>query len=220
MPRLNKRSGVGWRGACQRHALVGGWAWYDAGKLNLRFPGQWFHAEPGLHQNWMRDYDPTLGRYIQADPLGLVDGASVYGYALQNPGRYVDPTGEFVPLLILAAGAAAGLYIDHELEECGCNSFGAVERWTGLGAAWAEFGPSKPKGWVQPDGRSRRIKGSSGFTSRNSENVGKTHPGRSGKAYRTGARQAGRSIARKIPYLGAGFLLFDGYRLARCRGYF
>jgi len=42
----------------------------------------------------MRDYDPTTGRYNQADPLGLVDGASVYGYALQNPGRYVDPRGE------------------------------------------------------------------------------------------------------------------------------
>lgn len=41
----------------------------------------------------MRDYDPTLGRYIQAGPLGLVDGASVYGYALQNPGRYTDPKG-------------------------------------------------------------------------------------------------------------------------------
>lgn len=42
----------------------------------------------------MRDYDPTLGRYLQADPLGLVDGASLYGYALQNPGRYTDPKGE------------------------------------------------------------------------------------------------------------------------------
>ena len=62
--------------------------------INLRFPGQWFQSESGLHQNWMRDYDPTTGRYIQADPLGLVDGASVYGYALQNPGRYVDPRGE------------------------------------------------------------------------------------------------------------------------------
>jgi hypothetical protein len=38
--------------------------------------------------------DPTTGRYIQADPLGLVDGPSVYNYALQNPGRYVDPRGE------------------------------------------------------------------------------------------------------------------------------
>ncbi|MEO1538074.1 MAG: RHS repeat-associated core domain-containing protein [Pseudomonadota bacterium] len=62
--------------------------------IGLRFPGQWFQSESGLHQNWMRDYDPTTGRYLQGDPLGLVDGASVYGYALQNPGRYVDPRGE------------------------------------------------------------------------------------------------------------------------------
>ena len=59
----------------------------------LRFPGQWFQSENGLHQNWMRDYDPTTGRYLQADPLGLVDGASVYGYVKQNPGRWVDPRG-------------------------------------------------------------------------------------------------------------------------------
>jgi len=47
----------------------------------IRFPGQWFQSESGLRQNWMRDYDPTTGRYMQADPLGLIDGASVYGYA-------------------------------------------------------------------------------------------------------------------------------------------
>lgn len=61
---------------------------------NLRFPGQWFQAETGLHQNWHRDYDPTTGRYLQADPLGLVDGPSVYGYARQSPVRYTDPRGE------------------------------------------------------------------------------------------------------------------------------
>ncbi|WP_108813218.1 RHS repeat-associated core domain-containing protein [Loktanella sp. Alg231-35] len=77
----------------------------------LRFPGQWFQAEAGLHQNWMRDYDPTTGRYMQADPLGLVDGASVYGYALQNPGRYIDPRGEFaIPLVPLALGGAAFIW--------------------------------------------------------------------------------------------------------------
>jgi hypothetical protein len=43
----------------------------------------------------MRDYDPTTGRYIEPDPLGLVDGASVYGYVRQNPGRWVDPWGYF-----------------------------------------------------------------------------------------------------------------------------
>ena len=53
-------------------------------RSSLRFPGQWFQAEAGLHQNWMRDYDPTTGRYVQADPLGLVDGASAGGYARQR----------------------------------------------------------------------------------------------------------------------------------------
>ncbi len=77
----------------------------------LRFPGQWFQAESGLHQNWMREYDPTLGRYLQADPLGLVDGASVYGYALQNPGKYVDPRGEFGTI-----GAALGATVSAVLQ--------------------------------------------------------------------------------------------------------
>jgi RHS repeat-associated protein len=61
-----------------------------------RFPGQWFQSESGLHQNWMRDYDPTTGRYLQADPLGLVDGASVYGYAVQSPMWFTDPRGLWV----------------------------------------------------------------------------------------------------------------------------
>ena len=41
----------------------------------------------------MRDYDPTTGRYLQSDPLGLIDGASVYGYARQNPLRWTDSRG-------------------------------------------------------------------------------------------------------------------------------
>jgi RHS repeat-associated protein len=68
--------------------------------IEARFPGQWFQSESGLHQNWMRDYDPTTGRYLQADPLGLVDGARVYGYALQNPVVHADPRGEEVADLL------------------------------------------------------------------------------------------------------------------------
>ena len=79
--------------------------------IDLRFPGQWYQAESGLHQNWMRDYDPTTGRYLQPDPLGLVDGPSLYGYAMQNPGRYVDPRGEqiVVPGGFGGLGPAAGV---------------------------------------------------------------------------------------------------------------
>jgi RHS repeat-associated protein len=60
---------------------------------NQRLPGQWFQIEDGLAYNWHRNYDPTLGRYSQADPLGFVDGPGVYEYAGGSPVMGVDPRG-------------------------------------------------------------------------------------------------------------------------------
>ncbi|MBL4600076.1 MAG: RHS repeat-associated core domain-containing protein [Rhizobiaceae bacterium] len=80
--------------------------------LNARFPGQWFQSENGLHYNWHRHYDPTIGRYTQADPLGFVDGPSVYAYALNSPQMYIDPTGEFgVVGAIIGGGFDLGLQL-------------------------------------------------------------------------------------------------------------
>jgi RHS repeat-associated protein len=64
--------------------------------LDARFPGQWFQLETGLHYNWHRSYDPSIGRYTQPDPLGFVDGPSVYGYALGAPQSSVDRDGQNV----------------------------------------------------------------------------------------------------------------------------
>jgi RHS repeat-associated protein len=44
--------------------------------LNIRFPGQYYDAESGLHYNGQRYYAPTLGRYISSDPVGLVGGSN------------------------------------------------------------------------------------------------------------------------------------------------
>ncbi len=38
--------------------------------LNIRFPGQYYDEETGLHYNRFRYYDPVVGRYIGADPIG------------------------------------------------------------------------------------------------------------------------------------------------------
>jgi uncharacterized protein RhaS with RHS repeats len=64
----------------------------------------------------MRDYDPTTGRYLQADPLGLIDGASVYGYVVQSPMRYTDPTGEAIPAVVWGAiRLASYAYVAYQL---------------------------------------------------------------------------------------------------------
>jgi len=64
--------------------------------LDARFPGQWYQLETGLHYNWHRHYDPTLGRYTQPDPIGLEAGANRFNYALVNPIMRIDPDGRQV----------------------------------------------------------------------------------------------------------------------------
>jgi len=91
--------------------------------ISLRLPGQWYASESGLHQNWMRDYDPSTGRYIEADLLGIDAGANLYPYIDGNPLNASDPTGHIAlavpafcavnPEVCVAAGLAAAAAIYH-----------------------------------------------------------------------------------------------------------
>lgn len=63
-------------------------------EFNLRFPGQHYDQYTGKNYNYYRDYDPSTGRYIQSDPIGLQGGLNTYSYVWNNPQRYTDPTGE------------------------------------------------------------------------------------------------------------------------------
>jgi RHS repeat-associated protein len=59
----------------------------------LRFPGQYADVETGYSYNYFRDYDPTLGRYIESDPIGLEGGVNTFGYVHSNPVKKTDPFG-------------------------------------------------------------------------------------------------------------------------------
>jgi RHS repeat-associated protein len=60
----------------------------------LRFPGQYYDQETGLHYNYNRYHDPQLGRYLKTDPIGLNSGDfTLYVYGSNNPLKYIDPYG-------------------------------------------------------------------------------------------------------------------------------
>ncbi|MFF6904915.1 putative T7SS-secreted protein [Streptomyces sp. NPDC012389] len=68
------------------------WATGNTAYIPLRFPGQYFDPETGLHHNFYRHYDPETARYLTPDPLGLLPAPNPSTY-VYNPLAWSDPLG-------------------------------------------------------------------------------------------------------------------------------
>ncbi|WP_227604967.1 RHS repeat domain-containing protein, partial [Acinetobacter sp. TGL-Y2] len=62
------------------------------GYSNIRFQGQYYDKETGLHYNRYRYYEPYSARYVSKDPIGLLGGLHSTKY-VSDPNQWVDPMG-------------------------------------------------------------------------------------------------------------------------------
>jgi RHS repeat-associated protein len=88
---IDEHGDIAWR---NRTTLWGTTAWAadSTTYTPLRFPGQYYDPETGLHYNYFRHYDPETARYLTPDPLGLAPASNPAAY-VHNPHGWSDPLG-------------------------------------------------------------------------------------------------------------------------------
>jgi RHS repeat-associated protein len=119
--------------------------------FDLAFPGQKRDRETGKHYNYFRDYDPSIGRYFESDPIGLWGGISTFGYVGARPVLDHDRRGlaafscsSYVPWMPLFPHA--GLCVNEV-----CRGWGPAS--SSIGSAIGSITVGTPGSWEDETGR-------------------------------------------------------------------
>jgi RHS repeat-associated protein len=89
---VTRQGEVVWRGLYSALGALVAEESKDGVRCPVRLQGQWADDETGLFYNRFRYYDPSVGRFISPDPIGLAGGMNVYTYPANTTG-WIDPYG-------------------------------------------------------------------------------------------------------------------------------
>ena len=140
-----------------------------------RYTGRRLDAETGLYYYRARYYDPVAGRFLQADPAGLVDGLNLYAYVRNDPLNFVDPfgldsqysigVGGTAAFFVLGAGSSfsIGINVPDTLTDFGGYQLFATTQVNGMAGAGAYLGYGLSVNLSTTDGPLPVVSGSTGW---------------------------------------------------------